>query len=201
MLVYAHGFDIKLKDRFYQESLRCTCRIGTCTDEVERIVIPSSYPYHDPKPWGSHWDLDPLWSSQRLAVEHADATFRRGKKVQAIADQELVRRHLRVCTGRKTPTGNCSKCEKCVRIMIAFAMCGKLDDCEAFDRTVPLEQRVNSLPIVSPDLVSIYEELSYGIDDPKLNAAVRRLIPIAGEDRAGTTSGCGVGARPPAPTG
>ena len=24
-------------------------------EEVERIVIPSSYPYHDPKPWGSHW--------------------------------------------------------------------------------------------------------------------------------------------------
>lgn len=37
-------------------------------EEVERLVIPSSYPYHDPKPWGSHWDVDPLWSSQRLAV-------------------------------------------------------------------------------------------------------------------------------------
>lgn len=143
---------------------------------VEQILIPSSYPYHDPKPWGSHWDLDPLWSSRRLAVEHADATFRRGKKVQAIADQELVRRHLRVCPARKTPRGNCSKCEKCVRTMIAFAICGKLEGCEAFDLTVPLEQRVSNLPILEPELVSIYEELICEIDDPRLKIAVDRLI-------------------------
>jgi hypothetical protein len=73
-------------------------------EEVERIIIPSSYPYHDPKPWGSHWDLDPLWSSPRLAVEHADATFRRGKKVAAIAGHKVVQRHLHVCTSFKSRT-------------------------------------------------------------------------------------------------
>ena len=72
-------------------------------EEVERIVIPSSYPYHDPKPWGSHWDLDPLWSSRRMAVEHADATFRRDGKVRAIADHPMVRRHLRVCFSHQEP--------------------------------------------------------------------------------------------------
>ncbi len=108
-------------------------------EEVERLVIPSSYPYHDPKPWGSHWDVDPLWSSQRLAVEHADATFRRDGKVRAIADHPMVRRHLRVCFSPKTETGNCSRCEKCIRTMIALAMCGRLDDCETFDRTVPID--------------------------------------------------------------
>ena len=145
-------------------------------EEVERIVIPSSYPYHDPKPWGSHWDLDPLWSSRRMAVEHADATFRRDGKVRAIADHSMVRRHLRVCLTTKTPTGNCSRCEKCIRTMIAFAMCGRLDACEAFDRTVPIEQRVEKMSIVKPHLVSIYEELLGGIEEPGLSAAVERLI-------------------------
>jgi hypothetical protein len=144
--------------------------------EVERIVIPSSYPYHDPKPWGSHWDLDPLWSSRRMTVEHADATCRRNGKVRAIADHPMVRRHLRVCSTTKTPTGNCGHCEKCIRTMIAFAMCGRLDACEAFDRTLPIERRVEKMSIVKPHLVSIYEELIGGIEEPQLKAAVKRLI-------------------------
>lgn len=60
--------------------------------------------------------------------------------------------------------------------MIAFAMCGRLDDCDAFDRTVPIERRVNNLAILQPHLVSIYEELLRGIDNPQLGAAVKRLI-------------------------
>jgi hypothetical protein len=55
-------------------------------------------------------------------------------------------------------------------------MCGRLDACEAFDRTVPIERRVDKMSIVKPHLVSIYEELLRGIDDPQLNAAVERLI-------------------------
>jgi hypothetical protein len=144
--------------------------------EVNRMVIPSSYPYHDPKPWGTHWDLDPLWSSRRLAVEHGDATLRRHGKIQAIADHVLVRRHLRVCWENLAPTGNCSRCEKCVRTMIALAMCDRLDDCEAFDRTVPIERVVDDLAIVTPHLLSIYEELRRNIDNAELGAAIDRLI-------------------------
>ena len=215
MLVFAHGYDIRLDDRVRLDAFLTGFRetaaaFGTrsvliatnlqqhrasqgidlrrshggalaalghvLTEEVERIVIPSSYPYHDPKPWGSHWDLDPLWSSRRMTVEHADATYRRDGKVRAIADHPMVRRHLRVCSATKTPTGNCGRCEKCIRTMIAFAMCGRLDACEAFDRTVPIEQRVDKMSIVKPHLVSIYEELLGGIDEPRLSAAVERLI-------------------------
>ena len=60
--------------------------------------------------------------------------------------------------------------------MIAFAMCGRLDACEAFDRTVPIERRVEKMSIVKPHLVSIYEELIGGIEEPQLKAAVKRLI-------------------------
>ena len=144
------------------------------SEEIERLVIPSSYPYHDSKPWGSHWELDHLWSSRRLAVEHADATLRRDGKVRAIADRKMVQRHLHVCFDPQT--GNCSRCEKCVRTMISLAMCGRLYDCETFDHTRPLERRVDNLPVLKPHLISIYEDLLRGIDDPRLKSAVERLI-------------------------
>ena len=144
-------------------------------EEVERIVIPSSYPYHDPKPWGSHWDLDPLWSSRRLAVEHADATYRRDGKVRAIADHPMVRRHLRVCLSDQNTDWKLRRCEKCIRTMIAFAMCGRLDACEAFDRTVPIERRVDKMSIVKPHLVSIYEELLRGIEEPAVERCGRAI--------------------------
>jgi hypothetical protein len=60
--------------------------------------------------------------------------------------------------------------------MIALAMCGRFEDCETFYRTVPIESRVDRMSIVKPHLVSIYEELLRGIDEPRLNAAVGRLI-------------------------
>ena len=60
--------------------------------------------------------------------------------------------------------------------MIALAMCGRFDDCETFDRTVTIVQRVNTMSTVRPHLVSIYEELLRGISDPQLSAAVQRLI-------------------------
>ena len=217
VLVYAHGYDFRLRDRRrldeflpgfreiaaaygarpvlittnlrqHRASRRASwdashggalAALGhLLSEEVERLVIPSSYPYHDPKPWGSHWDLDHLWSSRLLAVEHADATLRRDGKVRAIVDHKLVLRHLHVCaeTTRPGPPGNCSKCEKCVRTMIALAMCGRLADCDTFDHRRPIEKRVDDLPIVRDHLVSIYEDLLPRIGDRRLSAAVRRLI-------------------------
>ncbi|MGD9502446.1 MAG: hypothetical protein AB7V40_08165 [Methyloceanibacter sp.] len=217
VLVYAHGYEFRLRDRrrldaFLPRFREIAAAYGArpvlittnlrrhsasrrvsweashggalaalghlLSDEVERIVIPSSFPYHDPKPWGSHWDMDHLWSSRRLAVEHADATLRRDGKVRAIVGHRMVLRHLQVCaeSNKRGRPGNCSECEKCVRTMIALAMCGRLADCDAFDRRRPLEKRVDDLPIIKTHLVSIYEELLSRIDDPRLSAAVRRLI-------------------------
>ena len=217
ILVYAHGYDFRLRDRrrldaFLPAFRETAAAFGArpvlittnlrqhrasrgaswdashggalaalghlLSEEVERLVIPSSYPYYDPKPWGSHWDLDHLWSSRRLAVEHADASLRRDGKVRAIVNQKLVLRHLQVCseTARPGPPGNCSKCEKCVRTMVALAMCGRLADCDAFDHKRPIEKRVDDLPIIKAHLASIYEDLLSRIDDPRLSAAVKRLI-------------------------
>lgn len=143
---------------------------------ADTLIVPSSYPYHDAKPWGTHWDLDPLWSSAALEVRHADATLRRDGKVREIAADPLVRRHVRVCWENRAPTGNCSRCEKCVRTLLAFAMAGRLDDLPAFDMGVPVPARLDELAPVATHLVSVYEDLLRRIDDPSLAAAVERLI-------------------------
>jgi hypothetical protein len=41
---------------------------------------------------------------------------------------------------------------------------------------MPIERRVEKMSIVKPHLVSIYEELIGGIEEPQLKAAVKRLI-------------------------
>lgn len=143
---------------------------------INELTIPSSYPYHDSKPWGSHWEIDPLWSTSSVRICHGDATHRRNGKVLAIATNDLVRRHLRVCHENNSVAGNCSRCEKCIRTMIAFANVGMLDSCEAFDRDVPLARRVDRLPRVPAHLISVIEELRRDIADQNLARAVDKLI-------------------------
>ncbi|MFT3733158.1 MAG: hypothetical protein QM780_17360 [Hyphomicrobium sp.] len=155
------------------------------TGEIATLTLPASYPYHDPKPWGSHWDLDPLWSSTGVEIRHGDATHRRNGKVKAIATNDLALRYVRVCHENNAPTGNCSHCEKCVRTMIAFANAGMLDRCEAFDQRVPLATRVDRLPVIGPHLISIMKELRRDITDQELAAAVDRLIARSSARRSG----------------
>ena len=146
------------------------------SNNINNLRIPSSYPYHDSKPWGSHWDLDPFWSSSAVKIQHGDATFRRSGKVRAIANNPLVQRHLRVCHENNEPTGNCSRCEKCVRTMIAFANIGLLESCQAFDLRIPLPRRVDLLPTIHEHLISVMEEIRQDITDEELAGAVDRLI-------------------------
>jgi hypothetical protein len=144
-------------------------------DEIGKLVVPSSYPYHDARPWGTRWDIDPLWSSSKMVVEHADATLRRNGKVREIVKHPVAMSGLRVCWENLGPTGNCSSCEKCVRTMLALHICGQLSRCETFDLSVPLDERLDAL-FAPTHLCSIYEELREDITDPTVLAAVDRLI-------------------------
>ena len=144
--------------------------------DIDKLVIPSSYPYYDSHPWGSHWDLDPLWSSKSLGIEHADASMRRHGKIAAISSNHLVQNHLRVCWENRSPKGNCSRCEKCVRTMLAMELNGALKDCNAFDLSIPLAKRIKELDPVKGDTITIYEDFLSEIKDPLLKRQVENLI-------------------------
>lgn len=119
---------------------------------IGSLVIPASWSCAWQKPWGSHWDSDPLWSSDRLQVIHDDASLERWDKVPWIADEPLFAEHLRVCWENLEPTGNCGRCEKCVRTRVVFERWACLDRFErAFAKPRPLEECLKRMAPLSKE--------------------------------------------------
>ena len=140
---------------------------------VSTLVIPPSYAADRLVPWGSHPDLDPGWGiPRRLTIEHGDASGRRLDRVQAIARDPLVHRHLRVCWQNVGTDRNCGRCEKCVRTMAMLAGAGVLDQCVTFPARSELPARIDGLGTVPTGIVPLWEDL-LGIE---LLAAERTAI-------------------------
>lgn len=144
--------------------------------EIDSLLVPPSFPYHAPRPWGTSWHLDPLWSSRHLVVRHGDASMRRPGKIRAIADHPLVHRHLRVCWENRSRTGNCSRCRKCVRTMLVLELLGHLDDCEAFDRSRPLDRLLDEIPCILRRQIPAWRETLEHVTHPAQRDALARLI-------------------------
>ena len=147
---------------------------------VGDLMISSTHPYSMNMPWGSHWRIDELWSSANLHVTHVGAEHARSDKLREIASEPVVQKHLRVCLENNSPTGNCSRCEKCLRTMLVLFQCGKLDQFqEVFDLSEPLEKRFETVkpPMKTmPTLLKVYEDvLNRGVP-LSLDQAVRGFI-------------------------
>jgi len=145
---------------------------------IGSLVIPSSWGPTWTEGWGSHWDADPLWSSDQLRVIHDDASLERWDKVPPLADDPLFFRHLRVCWENRVPAGNCGLCEKCLRTRVLFARYGMSERGEAvFDTTLPLVASLDELASLPADLGSEVwsaHHLRWELPDD-LHAAVARL--------------------------
>jgi len=102
---------------------------------TERVMIPSSAPYDQLYPWGSHPLTDPLWSGS-VQIEHWGAAHDRFQKIATIVDEEAARRTLRVCWRNPDQAYNCGECEKCLRTMTTLAAYGVLDRFETFPDTL-----------------------------------------------------------------
>lgn len=114
---------------------------------IGRLMISSSIPFRSRREsWGSHWQTDAYWSSSRLTVMNIGAEYRRRDKLRAIVNEPLVRRHLRVCWENRTSSGNCSRCEKCLTVMLLLAECGALEGCPVFEGAGDLPARIDALP-------------------------------------------------------
>lgn len=144
------------------------------TSSTGTLLIASSFPAHYGYSWGSHVRLDALWSSDRLQVVHHGATHTRVGKLRAIADHELVRRHLRVCWENRSPHGNCSRCDKCLCTMATIATYGDQGRFRTFDWPASLTDRINQ--VRATRFVRTYGELlDAGLPSP-LAAAIRELL-------------------------
>lgn len=146
-------------------------------DVASRLVVSSSAARADERPWGSHWQTDPLWSTGRLTVEHFGDSIRRSEKLAAIAAEPLVQQHLRVCWANADDRLNCSRCEKCIRTEVGLATHGLLHRFDVFDSPRTLAERIACLPCVParPLMAPYRRALQHGLDRD-VAGAVRALL-------------------------
>ena len=95
-------------------------------------------------PYGTHPDLDKLWSTEYMTIIHDGIERDRLDKIVSIVSRSpLALSHLRVCCQNLKGYYNCSSCYKCLRTMISLKCCGVLDRCNTFDKKIDLEKVKN----------------------------------------------------------
>jgi hypothetical protein len=106
---------------------------------VGAVVIPSSADYATQGPCGSSPLLDPLFSTERVQVEHGTIAYERTEKVAALFAQrpDLVP-HLKVCA-RINGVDNCGRCMKCLWTMVCLEATGALPAAKSFPNRIPVE--------------------------------------------------------------
>jgi hypothetical protein len=110
------------------------------------IYVASS---HDSKhiiPWGSHPNLDPLWSTERTSIHLDGIEVTRTNKVKTIATSAFAVSQLKVCWRDDIDT-NCGRCDKCVRTQCALAIAAALEQAPVFQEPLSI-QTVMELPPV-----------------------------------------------------
>jgi hypothetical protein len=140
--------------------------------DVNRLLVSASYPRAFDRPWGSHWEMDPWWSSSHLEIVHVGAEKWRAEKLVVVMDEPLVRRHLRVCWENRAPNGNCGSCEKCIRTMLVLDGHGRLADFPVFPNAAQLGDNLRQLNRVGPDLFRVYSDYL----ELNLSSAVRSSL-------------------------
>lgn len=122
------------------------------------MIIPSGRTPDMLFPWGSHPEVDPLWSTEWFAIIHDSIETSRSEKIMFIAGAEVAQKHLRVCYHNVSGKLNCGRCEKCLRTMVVLRAAGVLDRCTNFETELDLK-RVASLPLLSRNIEVWYEDI------------------------------------------
>ena len=113
------------------------------------------------RPYGTSRELDPLWSTDRTAVECGDDLLDRVDKVALVATDPELAGSLKVCWEADV-RGNCGRCEKCANTMSALLLTGHDDLIPVlFDAPLSIEgvRRIRSAGRPSGRLRAVVEVL------------------------------------------
>lgn len=147
--------------------------------DFHRIYIAATYHRDDLFPWGSHPDLDPLWSTESLDVVHDGCEATRVDKARLVAQSDIALQSLRVCHHNPRENLNCGECEKCIRTMINLAAVGALERCRTFAKPLDID-RVKQLLAKTHGVEVFLTENLRALDEsqahPELAAAVRAVL-------------------------
>lgn len=128
-----------------------------------------------PPPWGSHPDLDPLWSSDSLTIVNDGWRSSRLDKVRAIVDWDIVHLSVKVCWENRAASLNCGYCEKCVRTQMQFIAAGATATPSSFPAG-DLVARVEALPAVAVSLHKQWLDVRAALPNGALAVSVDRLL-------------------------
>ena len=162
---------------WYDAHGACLAAVGhLLADHFDTLVLSSSLPREWNAFCGTHWTLDPLWSSARLQVTSFGEPTRSEKLVD-IAAERLVQRMLRCCWENLNDRMNCGECEKCLRTEVILASAGHLEKFSVFAHPVPLAERVARLRCIRAVDIFQYKEwaLNVGLPDD-LSREVAKLL-------------------------
>lgn len=141
------------------------------------VIVPSSYSTGNMHRWGSHPELDSLWSTSAVTLEHDATDVTRFEKVRAISRSATAMKNLRVCWENRDGRFNCGRCSKCLRTKLELLVA------EADCATLPQRPRAEQVRRMRTDsgerffLRQVLDELHSGnIDDPELERAIRYAI-------------------------
>jgi hypothetical protein len=121
-----------------------------------RFYIPATFPPTYSAPWGSHKDLDPLWSTEATEIIHDGADASRVEKARLLAGSDVALQSLRVCWENRGGRYNCGRCEKCIRTMVNLRVAGALDRCTTFN--TPLDMSGVARVPIADDCARVFVE-------------------------------------------
>jgi hypothetical protein len=148
---------------------------------LRQLIVPSSQSYEHLIPWGSHPDLDASWSTRALAIDHDGIEVDRIGKVKRLAQWRPERlRTLAVCHDAGRPTArNCGRCEKCLRNLMVFRVCGLSHLADSFAEPLDL-RRVERIRLTERK-VPIYQALRRTAEAAGDRALVAALDAVFGQ--------------------
>lgn len=88
-------------------------------------------------------DLDILWSTETMSINHYGCNIDKIDKIKYIANFDVVLKNLRVCWVNKKNAYNCSECEKCLRNMLGLYLSDSLKKSSTFNKNIDLEKLKN----------------------------------------------------------
>ena len=126
-------------------------------------------------PYGSHPDLDKLWSSGPVSLINVGSEFSRLQRVEALRDWSPIQGNLRVCWQHLAPTHNCGICEKCVRTRLECLAAGDADAARSFP-DVPLATTLSKVKRIPEDLFCQWHDLQSALPHDPWTSLIDDLL-------------------------
>jgi len=124
------------------------------------VYIAATYTGGAPiRPWGSHPDTDPLFSTSRTRILHDGLGVSRREKTEYVSRSDAALRSLHVCP-RSRSAENCCDCRKCYLVMLTLQVVGALPRCSTFRTQNPDLERVERIYLKSATYEHLFGEIA-----------------------------------------